>query len=26
MIKDILAASEGKPYHDTTWMSLEEQI
>jgi pyruvate/2-oxoacid:ferredoxin oxidoreductase alpha subunit len=26
MIKDILAASKGQPYEETTWMSLEEQI
>jgi len=26
MIKDILAASKGKPYQETTWISLEEQI
>jgi pyruvate ferredoxin oxidoreductase alpha subunit len=26
MIKDILAASKGKPYPETTWISLEEQI
>ena len=26
MIKDILAASKGKPYEETTWISLEEQI
>jgi pyruvate ferredoxin oxidoreductase alpha subunit len=24
MFKDILAASQGKPYQETTWMSLEE--
>jgi pyruvate ferredoxin oxidoreductase alpha subunit len=26
MIKDILAASKGQPYQETTWISLEEQI
>jgi pyruvate/2-oxoacid:ferredoxin oxidoreductase alpha subunit len=26
MFKDILAASRGKPYQETTWISLEEQI
>jgi len=26
MINDILAASKGKPYQETTWISLEEQI
>lgn len=26
MFKDILAASEGKPYEELTWISLEEQI
>jgi hypothetical protein len=25
MIKDILAASKGQPYQETTWISLEEQ-
>jgi len=26
MIKDILGASKGQPYQETTWISLEEQI
>ncbi|HSW58151.1 MAG TPA: pyruvate ferredoxin oxidoreductase [Dehalococcoidales bacterium] len=26
MIKDILAASKGQPYEETTWISLEEQV
>jgi pyruvate ferredoxin oxidoreductase alpha subunit len=26
MFNDILAASQGKPYQETTWISLEEQI